>query len=105
MITTLTEVGHVPDLDEKNLISLGTMESKGYKTIISNKLLWVSKGSKETKPVTSSATVASTEKLEAELTKLWHMSEKGMKILSKQGFLGDHEVADLEFFEYCIFGK
>lgn len=30
MVTTLDEVRHVPDL-KRNLISLGTLDSKGYK--------------------------------------------------------------------------
>ena len=45
----------------------------------------------------------------ADLTKLWymrlgHISEKGIT-LSKQGLLGGHKVADLEFCEHCIFDK
>ena len=62
------------------------------------------------KTVTSSAAVASKEKSEAYLTKLWHirlgcMSEKGMSILSKQGLLGGHKVVDLKFCEHYILGK
>ena len=62
------------------------------------------------KIVIGSAAVASPEKSEATLTKLWHMrlrrmSEKNMTVLSKQGLLGGHKVVDLEFCEHCIFGK
>ena len=43
-------------------------------------------------------------------TKLWHrrlghMSEKGLKILSKQGLLDDAETGKLKFCETCVMGK
>ena len=43
-------------------------------------------------------------------TRLWHMrlahmSEKGLKELSKQGLLGADQILALEFCEKCVFGK
>lgn len=43
-------------------------------------------------------------------TKLWHMrlahiSENGLKELSKQGLFGYNQISSLEFCEKCVFGK
>lgn len=58
----------------------------------------------------SALAALSSNKNESDLTRLWHMrlghvSEKGMLILSKQGLLGGHKVAELGFCEHIIFGK
>ena len=37
--------------------------------------------------------------------KLGHMSEKGMKILERQGVLGDDKLGPVEFCEVCVLGK
>ncbi|KAH9762600.1 Integrase catalytic domain-containing protein [Citrus sinensis] len=37
--------------------------------------------------------------------RLGHMSERGMKILEKQGVLGDDKVGSVEFCEVCVLGK
>jgi hypothetical protein len=46
----------------------------------------------------------------SDVTKLWntrlgHMSEKEMHLLSKQGSFGKHGMGKLEFCDHCIFGK
>ncbi|GJU74030.1 retrovirus-related pol polyprotein from transposon TNT 1-94 [Tanacetum coccineum] len=124
VVRTLTDVRHVPDL-KKNLISLGVLDSKGFKYRSENGVLRVSKGAlvvmKATKGTSSlytlqgetiigSDSVSCLEKSNSDLTKLWHMrlghmSEKGMVILSKRGLLDNHKVANLEFCEHCVIGK
>ncbi|GJV18246.1 transposable element [Tanacetum coccineum] len=124
VVRTLTDVRHVPDI-KKNLISLGVLDSKGFKYTSENGVLRVSKGAlvmmKATKgtsslytlqgeTITGSASVSCSEKSNSYLTKLWHMrlghmSEKGMVILSKRGLLDNHKVANLEFCEHCVIGK
>jgi 5'-3' exoribonuclease 2 len=57
--------------------------------------------------VTGSAAVASSSK---DNTKLWHlrlghMSEKGIQILKKKGYLDNHCTGKVDFCEHCIFGK
>ncbi|GKA76891.1 retrovirus-related pol polyprotein from transposon TNT 1-94 [Tanacetum coccineum] len=94
---TLTNVRHVLDL-KKNLISLGVLDSKGFKYTSENGVLRVSKGALVVMKATK------------DLTKLWHMrlghmSEKGMVILSKRGLLDKQKVASLEFCEHCVIGK
>ncbi|GJY18729.1 retrovirus-related pol polyprotein from transposon TNT 1-94 [Tanacetum coccineum] len=116
VVRTLTDVRHVPDL-KKKLISLGMLDSKGFKYTSENSVLHVSKGAlvvmKATKgtsslytlqgeTITGSASVSCSEKSNSDLTKLWHMrlghmSEKGMVILSKRGLLDNHKVSNLEF--------
>ncbi|GJY08330.1 retrovirus-related pol polyprotein from transposon TNT 1-94 [Tanacetum coccineum] len=110
VVRTLTNVRHVLDL-KKNLISLGVLDSKGFKYTSENGVLRVSKGAlvvmKATKGTSSlytlqgetiigSASVSCSEKSNSDLTKLWHMrlghmSEKGMVILSKRGLLDNHK--------------
>ncbi|GJX92940.1 retrovirus-related pol polyprotein from transposon TNT 1-94 [Tanacetum coccineum] len=124
VVRTLTDVRHVPDL-KKNLISLGVLDSKGFKYTNENGVLRDSKGAlvvmKATKgnsslytlqgeTITCSVYVSFTEKNNSDLTKLWHMrlghmSEKGMVILSKRGLLDNHKIASLEFCEHCVIGK
>ena len=59
----------------------------------------------------STAAVASSSSInDPEFTHLWHMrlghmSEKGLKVLSSKGLLGDQGIEKLEFCEHCIFGK
>ncbi|GKC05160.1 transposable element, partial [Tanacetum coccineum] len=96
-VRTLTDVCHVPDL-KKNLISLGVLDSKGFKYTGENGVLRVLKGALVVMKATK------------DLTKLWHMclgymNEKGMVILSKRGLLDNHKVAGLEFCEHCVIGK
>ncbi|XP_057248137.1 uncharacterized mitochondrial protein AtMg00300-like [Beta vulgaris subsp. vulgaris] len=87
---TLNNVRHVPQMT-KNLILLRLLDSKGL--------------------LSGSPVVASSELIQKEdMTKLWHMrlrhmSERGMRILSKAYLLGGHKVTNLEFCQHCVFGK
>ncbi|GJW76791.1 retrovirus-related pol polyprotein from transposon TNT 1-94 [Tanacetum coccineum] len=97
VVRTLTDVRHVPDL-KKNLISLGMLDSKGFKYTNENGVLRVSKGALVVMQATK------------DLTKLWHMRlghkiEKGMVILSERGLLDNHKIASLEFCEHYVIGK
>ena len=120
---TLNDVRHAPHM-AKNLISLGLLDSKGYKYTGSCGILNVYKGVNvvlkgvkrgtlyilQGSTLSGSAAVASSEVHKDDMTKLWHMrlghmSERGMQILSKNDLLGGHKVKDLSFCEHCIFGK
>ncbi|KAG8475395.1 hypothetical protein CXB51_031889 [Gossypium anomalum] len=123
-VRTLSDVRHVPGL-ERNLISLSTLDSKGYKYKAESGVLKISKGSLvvmkgqrktdklyvlQGSTVTSNATVASSSLSDDDITKLWHMrlghmSENGMAELSKRGLLNGKEICKLKFCEHCIFGK
>ncbi|KAH9685181.1 Integrase catalytic domain-containing protein [Citrus sinensis] len=37
--------------------------------------------------------------------RLGHMSEKGLRVLEKQGVFGDDKLGSLEFYEVCVLGK
>ncbi|KAL6133479.1 hypothetical protein ACLB2K_065714 [Fragaria x ananassa] len=120
---TLNDVRHAPRMT-KNLISLGLLDSKGFRYKGSCGVLNVYKGSNVVlkgvkrgtlyflhgSTLSGSAAVASSEVHKDDMTKLWHMrlghmSERGMQILSKHDLLGGHKVKDLGFCEHCIFGK
>ncbi|KAG8500185.1 hypothetical protein CXB51_004397 [Gossypium anomalum] len=124
VVRTLSEVRHVPELN-RNLISLSTLDSKGYRCIAESGVLKISKGSlvvmkgqrKTAKlyvlqgsTVTSDVVVASSSLSDDDITKLWHMrlghmSENGMVELSKRGLLDGQEICKLNFCEHCVFGK
>ncbi|KAG8496341.1 hypothetical protein CXB51_007486 [Gossypium anomalum] len=74
---TLSDVRHVPEL-KRNLISLSTLDSKGYRYTAESGVLKISKG---------------------------HMSENGMVELSKRGLLDGQGIYKLNFCEHCVFGK
>ncbi|KAG8472774.1 hypothetical protein CXB51_034669 [Gossypium anomalum] len=121
---TLSDVQHVLEL-KRNLISLSTLDSKGYRYTVESGVLKISKGSlvlmkrqrKATKlyvlqgsTVTSDVTVASSSLSDDDITKLWHMhlghmSENGMAELSKRGLLDGQGICKLKFCEHCVFGK
>ena len=116
VIRSLTNVRHVPDL-RRNLISLGTLESLGCKYSAEGGEIKISKGSLtlmkgkrrgnlyflSATTITDHGTVAQAILVaNDEQTRVWHkclghMSEKGMQILSKKGFLGDLNLSRLEF--------
>lgn len=117
---TLNDVRHAPHMT-KNLISLGLLDSKGFKYKGSCGILNVYKGTNvvlkgvkrgtlyilQGSTLSGSAAVASSEVHKDDMTKLWHMrlghmSERGMQILSKNDLLGGHKVKDLSFCEHCI---
>ncbi|KAK3038286.1 hypothetical protein RJ639_029874 [Escallonia herrerae] len=104
IVRTLTDVRHVPEL-RKNLISLGMLDSNGcsYRATggvmrIMKGALVVMKGLKQNSlyllqgsTVIGAAAVASSSDIDSDTTKLWHMrlghmSERGMDVLSKQGY-------------------
>ena len=122
IIRTLTDVKHVPKL-KKILISLGTLDSNRWTYKVRGKVLRISKdalvvmkGKKingfdtlQGSTVTS-AIVVSTSKSIIETTRLWHMrlghmSERRLTILSKQGLFDEQQTGELDFCEYCVFGK
>jgi len=52
------------------------------------------------------ASVASSDPtLDVDVTKLWHISERGMTILSKRGLLCGQCTNSLEICEHCVFDK
>ncbi|KAG8487924.1 hypothetical protein CXB51_018372 [Gossypium anomalum] len=124
VIRTLSDVQHVPEL-KRNLISLSTLDSKGYRYTAKSGVLKISKGSlvvmkgqrKTAKlyvlqgsTVTGDAAVTSSSLSDDDITKLWHirpghMSENGMVELSKRGLLDRQGIYKLNFGEHCVFRK
>ena len=124
IVRTLTDVRHIPDMS-KNLISLSTLDAKGYKYSGGDGVLKVSKGSLivmkgELKSlnlyhlhgttITGDATVISNSPTNSDATNLWHMrlghiSEQGLHELCKRGLLDEHIISKLKFYEHCVFGK
>ena len=102
-IRTLSNVRYVPNL-KRNLISLNTLESQGYRFIGEDGVLKVCKGSLviikghkkttnmyflECSTVTGNATIVKSTQSDENIIKLWHMwlghmSEQGMKELCKK---------------------
>ncbi|KAG8492943.1 hypothetical protein CXB51_010218 [Gossypium anomalum] len=86
VVRTLNDVRHVPEL-KRNLISLSTLNSKGYRYTAE------SGGS----TVAGDAAVTFFSLSNDDITKLWHMrlghmSENGMAELSKRGLLNGQEI-------------
>ncbi|WVZ50367.1 hypothetical protein U9M48_001625 [Paspalum notatum var. saurae] len=124
IVRTLTNVRHIPDMT-KNLISLSTLDGKGYKYSGGDGVLKVSKGSlivmkTDLKSanlyrvcgttITDDAAVISNSLSNFDATNLGHMclghmSELGLQVLSKRGLLDGHSVSKLKFCEHCVFGK
>ncbi|KAG8503839.1 hypothetical protein CXB51_001965 [Gossypium anomalum] len=110
---------------KRNLISLSTLDSKGYRCTAESGVLKISKGPlvvmkwqrKTAKlyvlqgsTVTGDATVSFSSLSDDDITKLWHMrlghmSENGMVELSKRGLLDGQEICELNFSEHCVFRK
>ncbi|KAG8501441.1 hypothetical protein CXB51_003771 [Gossypium anomalum] len=124
VVRTLSDVRYVPEL-KRNLISLSTLDSKGYRYTAESGVLKISKGSlvvmkgqrKTAKlyvlqgsTVTGDAAVASSSLSDDDITKLWHMrlghmSENGMVELSKRGLFDGQGICKLNFCEHCVFGE
>ncbi|KAG8488139.1 hypothetical protein CXB51_018349 [Gossypium anomalum] len=124
VVRTLSDVRHVPEL-KRNLISLSTLDSKGYRYTAESRVLKLSKdslvvmkGQRKTaklyvlqgSTVTGDAAIASSSLSDDDITKLWHMrlghmSENGMVELSKRGLLDGQGICKLNFCEHCVFGK
>jgi transposase InsO family protein len=122
VVRTLEEVRHIPDM-RKNLISLGTLDSKGYSYKFENEIMKVSKGAMVVmtgQKISSNvykllgntilggvAAVAGSEDDDALLWHMWlgHMSERGMRELHKRNLLTGIKSCKLDFCKYCIMGK
>uniref|UniRef100_A0A2N9FGL6 CCHC-type domain-containing protein n=1 Tax=Fagus sylvatica TaxID=28930 RepID=A0A2N9FGL6_FAGSY len=122
VVRTLEEVRHIPDM-RKNLISLGTLDSKGYGYKSENGIMKVSKGAMVVmtgQKISSNVYkllgntilggVAAVAESEDDDTLLWHMrlghmSERGMRELHKRNLLTGIKSCKLDFCKYCIMGK
>ena len=111
----LTDVLYIPKL-ENNLISLGTLESKGFTIIMQNGILKVVSGAlvvmkgikrnsmylyQGSTVVGTTTTVSEADKV-AEMSRLWHMTlghagEKSLQTLAMQGLLKDAKTCKLDF--------
>ena len=111
----LIDVRYIPKL-EKNLISLGTLESKGFTIIMQNGILKVvsgalvvMKGIRRNNPylyqgsttVGTAVAVLEAEKV-AKMSKLWdmrlgHTGEKSLQTLAMQGLLKGAKTCKLDF--------
>lgn len=121
----LTEVWYVPNL-RKNLISLGTLDSKGFRINIEGGVLKlvvgalvIMKGVKHNNLDFCQGSIveggASTvyeklNKVDSNTTKLWHMrlghaGEKALQSQAKQGLLKGAKTWKLTFCEHCVMGK
>ena len=119
----LTDVRYIRKL-EKNLISLGTLESKGFTIILQNGILKVVSGAlvvmkgirrnnlylyQGSTAVGTAAAVSEADKV-AEMSRLWHMrlrhaGEKSLQTLAMQGLLKGGKTCKLDFCEQCVLGK
>ena len=119
----LTDVRYILKL-EKNLISLGTLESKGFTIIMQNGILKVvsealvvMKGIRRNNlylyqgsiTVGTAAAVTEADKV-AEMSRLWHMrlghaGEKSLQTLAMQGLLKGVKTCKMDFCEQCVLGK
>ncbi|WRX14855.1 Integrase [Theobroma cacao] len=116
MVRTL-EVKHVPDM-KKNLISLSLLDKKGYKYSGQDGVLNVSKGALTImkgklsgdlyclvgNTVIETVSVVSSNDPEDDVTRLWnmrfgHMSERGIRKLSKRSLLCGQKSGKLDFCE------
>ncbi|KAM1838444.1 hypothetical protein ACFX14_020106 [Malus domestica] len=125
MVKELTGVRYVPNL-KKNLISLGTLESKGFRFHSDGQTLKVTYGALvvmkaprcghlyllQGSTVTGEASVVSENMgtSDSDTTRLWHMrlghaGEKALQGLVKQGLLKGATTCKLDFCEHCVLGK
>jgi hypothetical protein len=121
VVRTLGEVRHVPEM-KKNLISLGTLDSKGYSYKSEHGIMNVSKGMVVMRGQKISGNiykllgstilggVAAVSESEEDDTLLWHMrlghmSERSMRELHKRNLLAGIRSCKLDFCKYCVVGK
>ncbi|KAH9716107.1 Integrase catalytic domain-containing protein [Citrus sinensis] len=120
IIRELREVRHIPDL-KKNLISPGTLDQVGCSIKVEYGVMKVVRGSivimkwnkqnglyvLQGTAVTGDVSILASLGLDKTLIwhlRLGHMSEKGLKILEKQGVLGDDKLGSQEFCETVSLG-
>eukprot|EP00253_Pinus_taeda_P032927 PITA_32927 len=117
----LTDVRHVPKL-RKKLISLGALDTNGYKIVIQGGVMKIYKGIllvMKAKKVgnlfqlegrTGSDHVSMVSEHDSCSIRLWHqrlghMSERGSKILADHKLLPNLKYGKLDFCKHCLFGK
>jgi hypothetical protein len=120
-IKILTDARHVLEL-RKNLISLGVLDTGGYKSIVLGGVMKVYKGIllvMRAKKVgnlfllegrTESDNVTTISENDSDSIRLWHqrldhMSERGLKVLSGHNLLPNLKSLKLDFCKHCIYGK
>ena len=123
-IRTLSDVRHIPNL-KRSLISLCTLDRKGYKYSGGDGILKVTKGSLVVMKadiksanlyhlrgttILGNIAAVSDSLSNSDATNLWHMrlghmSEIGLAELSMRGLLDGQSIGKLKFCEHCIFGK
>ncbi|KAH9706497.1 hypothetical protein KPL70_012225 [Citrus sinensis] len=121
-IRTIGEVRHVNGL-KKNLLSLGQMDSHGYKTHVENGIMKIVKGAlvlMKAEKIGANLFMLKGETLQEadacvasngeESTMMWHlklghMSEQGLKILSERKLLPGLKSVSLPFCEHCVISK
>lgn len=119
IIKRILEAWHILEL-KKNIISLSTMDSHGYKYTGENSLLIISKGVLVImkgkliiglyylldKIITNIVVVSSSSRLSnIDASQLWHISKREMIILSKRGLFNGVKIGELDFYEHHIFGR
>jgi transposase InsO family protein len=113
----LQDVRYIPNL-KKNLISVGQLDSAGYKTVFGESSWKIVKGAMVIARGTKSGTLYTTSESRnvvavtdsTSRSSLWHcrlghMSQKGMQKLAQKGYLQDLKSVDLELCESCVLGK
>ena len=121
VVRTLTDVRYVPDL-KKNLISLGTLHTNGFRYKTVDDGLKVSKGAMTVmrarrisgniylllgSTIVGGAAIVESE---SDSTTLWHMrlghiGEHGMTELHKRGLLTGVKSCKMDFCKFCVMGK
>ena len=124
VVRTLGDVIHVPDL-KRNLISLSTLDAKGYKYTSEGEVLKICKGAlvmikghqknamlyvMQGSTVIGDVVVTSRSLSKDDIMKLWHMrlghmSKNGMAEFSRRGLLDGQKTSKLQFYEHCVYRK
>jgi 5'-3' exoribonuclease 2 len=120
IVRTLTDVRNIPHMS-KNLISLSTLDGKGYKYSggygvlkVSKDSLVVMKGELKSSnlyrlhgtTITGDATAISNSPSNFDATNLSHMRLRHMSDeLCKRGHLVEHSINKFKFCVYCVFGN
>ncbi|GJV66202.1 retrovirus-related pol polyprotein from transposon TNT 1-94 [Tanacetum coccineum] len=118
----LNNVRYIPKL-KRNLISLGTLEKKGFTVKMQSGKVKVINGSRDALSGTrrdncvysldghamASELNACVEEKDC-LAQVWHkrlghISEAGLQVLEKQGLFGKESLGKLDFCENCVLGK